>query len=44
MEAIRRVRKPLPPPSRVKEAEKRYARPKEQKQLRKEIEQDFKEM
>lgn len=42
MEAIRQVRKPLPPPTRVKEGEKRYARPKEQERLRKEVEQDFK--
>ena len=42
MEALRRVRKPLPPPTRVKEGRKGYARPKERTQLHKEVERDLK--
>lgn len=44
MEVLRRVRKPLPPPTRVKKGEKGYTRPKEQRQLRKEVERNLKEV
>ncbi len=44
IEALRWVRKPLPPPTRVKEEEKKYARSKERNRLRKEVERDLKEV
>ena len=44
LEALSRVRKPLPPPTRVKEEGKKYARSKERNQLRKEVERDLKEV
>jgi hypothetical protein len=39
LEALRQVRKPLPPPSRVKNDEKKYRRVTARQALRKEIEQ-----
>ncbi len=43
LEALRQVRKPLPPPSRVKANEKKYRRVVRQRMTRKEIEQETKE-
>lgn len=38
LEALRRVRKALPPPTRAKEAEKRYRRAVERRAARREVE------
>lgn len=39
LEALRQVRKPVPPPSRVKKDEKKYRRVTARQELRQEIEQ-----
>jgi hypothetical protein len=38
LEALRRVRKELPPPTRVKEDEKKYRRPAARRKSREEVE------
>jgi hypothetical protein len=38
--ALKGVRKPLPPPSRVKEDEKKYRRSLQRRTVQKEVEQD----
>ena len=43
LEAIRRVRKALPLPSRAKEDEKKYHRTAARREVRKAVEQDAKE-
>jgi hypothetical protein len=42
LEALRQVRKPLPPPSRTKADEKKYHRGAARRAVRKEIEQEAK--
>ena len=38
LEALRRVRKELPPPTRAKEDEKKYQRPTARRKMREEVE------
>jgi hypothetical protein len=41
--ALQKVRKPLPPPSRAKEDEKKYQRPSQRRTVRKEVERETQE-
>jgi hypothetical protein len=43
LEALKRVRKPLPPPSHPKEDEKKYRRAAQRRKLRHEVEQGAQE-
>ncbi len=43
LDALRRVRKALPPPARLQEDEKKYRRPVARREVRKEIERSTQE-
>jgi hypothetical protein len=43
LEALRRVRKAVPPPSRTKEDDKKYRRVAARREVRKEVERDVQE-
>ena len=43
LDALRRVRKALPPPTRTKEDEKKYHRPVARRKMREEVEWDVEE-
>jgi hypothetical protein len=43
LEALRKVRKPLPPPARAKEDEKKYRRATQRRVVRQEVEREAEE-